>query len=159
MRTRVCTMKYDKDHTAMMIGDFIDQTRREKAVGHIRPHLRPRITFKIGYIPHTLRRDIPTYWDIFFDTRYIGSFQECFTGITSLFFADQPMRTLKDAQSVSGGNVPRIYRFDEYNWGPPNGMSDYNDAYYPTFLTLEELVEDFLSRRMNDPDAERSHKG
>lgn len=158
-RTRVCNMTYDKHQTGMMIGDFIDQTRREKAVGNIRAHLRPRISFKIGYIPHTLRRDIPTYWDIHFDGRYIGGFQECFTGITSVFFADDPMRTLPEAKKLSGGDIPRVYCFDEYLWGrKSDGNLDYNDAYYPTFLTLEELVEDFLTRRMNDPDAQRSHK-
>ena len=157
-RTRVCTMKYDKDHTAIMLGDFIDHTKPHAEIGENRPHLRPRLTFKIGYTPNTLRRDIPNYWDIHFDGRYIGSLQECFTAATSVFFADQPMRTLKDAKSLSGGNVPRIYCFDEYDWKLPNGRCDYSEAYYPTFLTLEELLEDFLSCRMNDPEAERSHE-
>ena len=157
-RTRVCIMKYDKDHTAMMLGDFIDHTKPRAEIGHIRPHLRPRITFKIGYTPNMLRRDIPNYWDIYFDGRYIGSLQECFTDITSVFFADEPLRSLQAAKELSGPNLPRIYCFDEYNWKLPNGRCDYSEAYYPTFLTLEELVEDFLSRRMNDLDAQRSHK-
>ena len=157
-RTRVCIMKYDKDHTAMMLGDFIDHTKPRAEIGHIRPHLRSRITFRIGYTPNSLRRDIPNYWDIHFDGRYIGSLQECFTGITSVFFADEPLRTLEAAKKLSGGNLTRIYSFEEYDWKLPNGRCNYSEAYYPTFSTLEELIEDFLSRRINDPNAERSHR-
>lgn len=157
-RTRVCLMKYDKDHTAMMLGAFIDHTKPRAEIGEIRPHLRPRLTFKIGYTPNTLRRDIPNYWDIHFDGRYIGSLQECFTGITSIYFADEPLRSLQEAKALSHCHIPRVYCFDEYDWKLPNGRCDYSEAYYPTFVTLEGLVEDFLRRRVNDKDAERSHK-
>ena len=108
MHKKECIIKYDKDHTAIMLGDFQRITKPRAAIGEIRPRLRPRITFKIGYIPNTFRRDIPTYWDIYFDTRYIGSFQECFTGITSLFFADEPLRSL---QAQRNSLVPISHAF------------------------------------------------
>ena len=78
----------------MILGDFQDHTNPRAKIGEIRPHLRPRITFKIGYTPNTLRRDIPTYWDIHFDGRYIGSLQECFTGITSVANPTGSQKTL-----------------------------------------------------------------
>ena len=136
----------------MMLGEFREFFDEDK-IGVIRSHLIPRITFEIYGTPRTLRRYTPTYWAVYFDGKYIGGIQDWHNDHQDIFWSNEPMRSERAARGLSCDGVKDVYCFDEYDWA--DGCYD---AFYPSFATLQGLIDDYLTRRVNDPDAKQSHR-
>lgn len=107
----------------------------DPTIGNIPEDLKHRIEL---YLEHSSRQ--AEYYDIFLDNQKIGMIEQ-FRPLTSkervLYALLQPKRTLKEAQEESEPNIEYIYYYDEYYWTE----DDCNDAWYPTFTTLEQLIK------------------
>ena len=59
------------------------------------------------------------------------------------YYLTQPKRTEAEARAESDPSVKNIYYFDEKWWDD----EDCSDAWYPTFSTLEKLINHYLKQQ------------
>ena len=131
----------------------LQEHTKDETIGNIPEDLKHRIEL---YLEFSAPRSHLDYYAIYLDNQKIGMTQTFapWAKIPEhvpqiLYFLCQPRRTKAEAKALSEPAFDFIYYFDEYWWRDDRSHrtnADCNDAWYPSFSTLEALIKNYLNQ-------------